>query len=252
MPRTARQGSNSGIYHVMVRGINRQDIFLDHEDYERYLSTLSVVKARSGCRIHSYCLMNNHVHLLLQEGEEKLSQVMKRIGASYVRWYNTKRQRVGHLFQDRFQSQAVEDDAYLLTVARYIHQNPVKAGLAIDYPWSSYQTYALPEQSSGGLVDTDLVLGVAGGRQQFIEDSAAEVVAVQALEDCHPVSDETVGGILRELLGGQVPGALKVMKKRERDETVRQLRSLPGVTCAQIARITGLSLSAVLKTSKTD
>lgn len=88
--------------------------------------------------------MDNHVHILIREGKEPLSKVMKRIGVSYVYWYNWKYERNGHLFQDRYKSEPVEDDKYLLTVIRYIHQNPLKAGIvdSIDqYQWSSHHEY---------------------------------------------------------------------------------------------------------------
>lgn len=143
MPRTAREKSESGIYHVMLRGINRQVIFQDDEDCEKYLQGLSECKTVSGFTLHAYCLMGNHLHLLIQEGKEPLEQVFKRIGVRYVYWYNWKYKRSGHLFQDRFKSEPVNGDAYFLTVLRYIYQNPVKAGLcksAADYPWGSEST----------------------------------------------------------------------------------------------------------------
>ena len=85
--------------------------------------------------------MSNHIHLLIEEGREDLGIVFRRIGARYVYWYNRKYKRSGHLFQDRYKSEAVKNDKYLLTVLRYIHQNPIKAGIENDirkYPWSSY------------------------------------------------------------------------------------------------------------------
>lgn len=141
MPRSARKQSESGIFHVMLRGIDRQVIFQDDEDCEKYLQCLSDCQKVSGFTLHAYCLMGNHVHLLLQEGLEPLSQIFKRLGVRYVYWYNWKYKRTGHLFQDRFKSQPIEDDTYFLAVLRYIYQNPVKSGLCKkpeEYPWSSY------------------------------------------------------------------------------------------------------------------
>ena len=103
--------------------------------------------------------MGNHVHLLIKEGKETLSNTMKRIGASYVYWYNWQYNRKGHLFQDRFKSEAVEDDAYFLMVLRYIHQNPLKAGLTNDiasYKWSSYKEYMTETK----IVNVDFVLSL--------------------------------------------------------------------------------------------
>jgi len=103
--------------------------------------------------------MGNYVHLLVKEGKEELSNTMKRIGTAYVYWYNWQYGRKGHLFQDRYKSEAVENDRYFLTVLRYIHQNPIKAGLVKDietYEWSSYKEYI----GEKGIVDTDFVLSM--------------------------------------------------------------------------------------------
>ena len=113
----------------MLRGINQQQIFEDEEDNLRFLETLFKYKQQCGYEIYAYCLMGNHVHILLKEGKEDLTLVLKRIAGSYVYWYNWKYHRSGHLFQDRFKSEPVENDIYFLTVIRYIHQNPVKAGV---------------------------------------------------------------------------------------------------------------------------
>ena len=144
MPRNARSKSESGIYHIMLRGINRKSIFEDREDCERFLATLERYKKICGYEIFAYCLMVNHIHILLKVGDEDVDLIMKRLAGSFVFWYNNKYERVGHLFQDRFRSEPVEDDTYFLTVLRYIHQNPVKAGI-VDKPekyiWSSYNEY---------------------------------------------------------------------------------------------------------------
>ena len=135
MPRQARKKSNSGVYHIMLRGINRQLIFEDDEDMQRFIETLKRYKDECGYSLYAFCLMGNHIHLLLKEGEEPISTILKRIAGSYVYWYNWKYGRSGHLFQDRFKSEPVEDDAYFLTVLRYIHQNPVKARICKKADW---------------------------------------------------------------------------------------------------------------------
>ena len=144
MPRAARKRSATDIYHVMLRGINRNAIFQDDEDHRRFLRTLSDCKQVSGFRLYAWCLMPNHIHLLVHVQKEPLELIIKRIGSRFVWWYNMKYERVGHLFQDRYRSEPVEDDTYFLTVLRYIMQNPVKAGLADapgGWPWSSYIHY---------------------------------------------------------------------------------------------------------------
>ncbi len=115
MPRTARQKSESGIYHVIMRGINRQTLFEDEEDSTKMLHTLQRYREKSKYELYAYCLMGNHLHLLLKEGQEPLETVMRRICGSYVLWYNKKYERVGYLFQDRYKSEPVDTEAYFLT-----------------------------------------------------------------------------------------------------------------------------------------
>jgi REP element-mobilizing transposase RayT len=103
--------------------------------------------------------MSNHIHLLIKEGKEDLGIVFRRIGSKFVYWYNWKYKRSGHLFQDRYKSEVVENDKYFLTVLRYIHQNPVKAGIVgsmIKYPWSSYNEYF----GKNGICDISFVLSL--------------------------------------------------------------------------------------------
>ena len=102
MPRVARIKSKSKIYHIMIRGINQQNIFSVDEDYEKFIAILAKYHKKSEYEIYAYCLMGNHVHLLIKEGKEALSHAMKRIGTSYVSWYNWQYNRKGHIFQDRY------------------------------------------------------------------------------------------------------------------------------------------------------
>lgn len=144
MPRHMRMRSNTRIYHIMTRGNERKNIFNDDEDRLRFIRTIEKKSIESGFQIYGYCLMDNHVHLLINEGEEGIAKVMKRINVSYVYYFNKKYKRIGHLFQDRYKSEAIENEEYLLAALRYIHNNPVKAGIvkrAGEYKWSSYNSY---------------------------------------------------------------------------------------------------------------
>ena len=159
MPRDVRKSSESGIYHIMLRGINRQDIFADEEDIQRLIETIIRFKDVSKYELFAYCIMSNHVHFLIRESGEPISNAIKRISSSYVYWYNKKYERCGHLFQERFKSEAVNSDEYFLTVLRYIHQNPIKAGMSKDiakYKWSSYIEYI----EKATLTDTDFALNI--------------------------------------------------------------------------------------------
>ena len=153
MTRQARKKSMSGVYHVMLRGINKNDIFHDRMDYVKFRKLLGQVAypvdelghpMPPKCRFYAYCIMTNHVHLLVKEESDNLATLIKRIGGAYAQYYNVKYQRVGHLFQDRFRSEPVDDEAYFVTLLRYIHQNPVAAGMTkyvMDYEWSSWREF---------------------------------------------------------------------------------------------------------------
>ncbi|VBB06790.1 Hypothetical protein LUCI_2026 [Lucifera butyrica] len=144
MPRHSRSLSESKIYHIMIRGNERRNIFLDDDDRLRFVHILYEKCADNQISIYAYCLMDNHVHLLINEGKDQVSRIMKRINVSYVYYFNKKYGRVGHLFQDRFKSEAIKNDQYLMAAVRYIHNNPVKAGIVdnpIQYKWSSYYLY---------------------------------------------------------------------------------------------------------------
>ena len=127
----------------MLRGANKQEIFHDDED-SWFLHTLVRYKKEIELSVFGWCLMGNHVHMLLKEGKESISDTMRRIGVSYVLFYNDKYLTSGHLFEGRFRSEPVNSEAYLKTVVRYIHQNPVKAGLVNrveEWKWSSCRGY---------------------------------------------------------------------------------------------------------------
>ena len=132
--------------HVVQRGNNRQPCFLDERDYRRYLDHLGNACGRSGCSVHAYVLMPNHVHLLVSADEAGgQSRMMQSLGRRYVRYFNDRHGRSGTLWEGRFKASLVDSDAYLLTCMRYIELNPVRAGLCScpgDYPWSSYRSNA--------------------------------------------------------------------------------------------------------------
>ncbi|HCW03277.1 MAG TPA: transposase, partial [Clostridium sp.] len=161
MPRTAREKSSGDIYHVMLRGINRQLIFQDEEDSEYFIEVLAQCSAVSGFGLYASCLMGNHVHLLIHVKNEPLATIMTRIGVRYVTWYNTKYERIGHLFQDRYKSEAINDNTYFMTVLRYILNNPVKARIcknSAEYSLSSASSYF----NRNGITDTAFAEHISG------------------------------------------------------------------------------------------
>jgi len=144
MARSLRVEYPGAYYHVMNRGNKREDIFMSDYDRKKFLEYLSIVKERFSINIHTYCLMSNHYHLLLEIQEPNLSKAIKWLNGSYALYVNAKYKRGGHLFQGRFKSIIIEADLYLKELSRYIHLNPVRANMVetpSKYQWSSYSAY---------------------------------------------------------------------------------------------------------------
>ena len=161
MVRIARENSPTFIYHVMFRGNGKMDIFLDDEDKRKFLTIIEYKQKVSEYDVVGFCLMTNHVHLLVKTNKESIGQSMKRIGISYAHYFNKKYNRVGHVFQDRFRSEAIDNERYLLAALRYIHNNPVKGGIVEEpaqYRWSSYNHYIETNQNRNSFVDTQFIL----------------------------------------------------------------------------------------------
>ena len=250
MPRVPRIKSKSGIYHIVMRGINRQSIFEDEEDCMKFVQTLQKYKEISGYKLFAYCLMGNHLHLLLMEGKEPLEQAMRRICCSYVFWYNRKYGRVGYLFQDRYKSEAVEDDAYFLTVLRYIYQNPVKAGLVTKiqaYKWSNYNEYLEKEK----VTDISFVLGMFSINTEEAVKSFIEYMNKPASEVCLDISDkfkttdEDARIIIRKLCKVDSADELQRLEASERNKYIKILRDEYKLSIRQIERLTGISRGVV-------
>ena len=242
MPRSMREKSQTGIYHVMLRGINQQIIFNDLEDYQKFIEILNDCKAISGYEIYAYCLMNNHAHILLKVQKEDLSQIFKRIGVRYVHWYNWKYNRRGHLFQDRFKSEPVENEEYFLTVLRYIHQNPVKAGITktIDeYRYSSYNEYI--EKKTNSLVDIKFALDMLGEKEfiRFNNENNENKCMEYDYSDYRITDNDAMEIISRESGCANIEQFLNLSIER-RDNSIRIYKEM-GMSIRQISRLTGVS-----------
>lgn len=164
MARPLRIEYPGALYHVTTRGNERKDIFKSRKDREQFLSYLESAMHRYGAVIHAYCLMGNHYHLLLETPHGNLSQIMKHINSSYTMYHNVKWKRVGHLVQGRYKAILVEADTYLCELSRYMHLNPVRAGVVAapeGYPWMSYHCYTGDEAAPTWLT-TSFILGCFG------------------------------------------------------------------------------------------
>ncbi|MCM3617916.1 transposase [Sutcliffiella horikoshii] len=248
MPREARKTSKTRMYHIMIRGINRQTIFEEEEDKERFLLTLKKYQEKSDYKVYAYCLMDNHIHLLIKESEEEpLSLAVKRISSSYVFWYNWKYQRIGHLFQERYKSETIETKDYFLTVLRYIHQNPLKAGLAscvFTSKWTSITEYL----SHPSIIETKPVFNLFSTNhrealhhfKQYMNKPNDD----QCLDYTFKLTDSEVRVYLSEL-GITNKNKLQQMDPYDRNSILIELKKQKGISNVQIARITGISKSVI-------
>ena len=151
MARTARILMNNASYHLITRGSRRENVFLDEDDFNRYLHTLWKYKKKFSSKIYAYCLMSNHVHLLVDPLDHaNLNKFMHALNLSYAMYFNYKYKKCGHLWQNRYKSFVVQNDEYLINVISYIEYNPIRANIcqrAEDYLWSSYRYRVLGENN---------------------------------------------------------------------------------------------------------
>ncbi|MDL4841744.1 transposase [Aquibacillus rhizosphaerae] len=258
MPRKARIRSASGIYHIMWRGANRQEIFHDEEDCRYFLHTINKYKVKSGIHVLGWCLMNNHVHLLIREGQEEISTTMKRIGVTFVWYYNLKYTTTGHLFQDRYKSESVETIRYLLTVIRYIHQNPMKAGIVSkidEWRWSSLLGYLDKTVFPSDLLDCDYILKMFSENRDTAQERFKEFHKRTNKDECldeqvivrKRFTDVEARKEIKHVLGSIEIAQVKSLPKLDRDVILQKVKEIDGISQRQAARILGVSSNLIFK-----
>lgn len=156
------------LYHVIVRGNHRQKTFQNGRDYQTYLERLARYRRQFGITVYAYCLMPNHVHLLVETGSQPLSRFMQGLQQSYTQYFNRKHHKVGHLFQGRYKAIICDKDEYLLSLVRYIHLNPIRANIVQkfdEYPYSGHHNYL--EGRASEVLEPEQVLDMLGGRAGY-------------------------------------------------------------------------------------
>lgn len=195
MARPLRIEFPGAIYHVVNRGVERRVLFSDPEDHLEFLKSTVAHSTRIGAELHAYCLMPNHYHLIIGTPEGRLRDLMRGINGDHARRYNRKYIRVGHLFQGRYTAVLLQDDEHLVQAVRYVHENPVKAGLEEEptaFRWSSAKCYARL-RSHEVPIRFDLVLGILSRNMQeaariLLNPDSAEKAALH-----DPVKDAIAG-----------------------------------------------------------
>lgn len=240
MARQARVKSTTGIYHVILKGLDGRNIFLDDSDRSIFIEKLNKARETGGFQLYAYCLMDNHVHLLIKEGEE-LGTSIKRITVGYVQLHNNKYGRIGHLFQNRFSSEVVEEEQYLMAVVRYIHRNPLNAGMVArleEYPWSSYEKVIQAYQVNSTTLDIEIIKDYFPTAADFVrfseEENQDECLEInQKIRWC----DSQLADMLRQNSEYQNLGELSVDK---RNRLIKQIQQETGSSIRQLSRVLGL------------
>ena len=168
MPRHPRLHASGLLFHIIVRGNNKQDIYLDSTDYEEFLDAIEGTRTRYPFYLYAYVLMPNHFHLLVEVRETPTARLMQALLTRYARGFNRRHQRSGHVFQGRYKAIVCEQDSYLLELVRYIHLNPVRARLVRrpgQWPWSGHREYL--GKTRRGLIDPGPVQEVLGPPDQY-------------------------------------------------------------------------------------
>lgn len=242
MSNNGRKVSKSGFYHAMIRGVNRQTIFSDDYDRRFFLKELKTNIRKFQLEVHAFCLMDNHVHLLLKAEMNMLSRYMRTILTNYVTYYNKKQNRSGHLLENRFKSETVEDDKYYLVVLRYILQNPEKAFICStdQYRWSSFHSYDFDS-----FIETSYAIELCGSKNELIrfllENNRDECLEILPSKD---EKEQKYQIYMKNILGKIEFSDLKSLSRNQRNLYIREMRRC-NIPVRFISNITGISRGVI-------
>jgi len=251
MPRRSRVTNETDTYHIMSRGIDRQLLFEDRKDFMKYKEILAKYVRECGIVLYAYCLMDNHVHLAVKVSEVPLHMFVKKLNVSYVQYFNYKYQRSGPLFQDRYRCELILSDTQLIRTIRYIHANPVKAGLCRspeEYDHSSYSEFLF--NSADNLAGFDNVSKMFSSIMEF-EDFSRQNDDRNYLDisNTERINDRNALLMIKDRYPDLEPRSIIRLNKSERNAFIMDMRSL-GLSINQICRITGLTKGIVAKVRK--
>ena len=251
MVRTARIKSESGYYHILLRGNNRSCIFHDNQDRKKFLTILSEQVDKGFISVIAYCLMDNHLHLLIRENINQLADAMRSLNTAYALYFNKKHDRSGHLFQNRYQSESINDDKYLFAALRYIHQNPINANICThveNYHWSSDLYYRNPELKS--FIDTGILCFINRDRAIAIGEYIRLMKNLEK-ETFLEIPEEILSHaeiktlVDAELKSAGVNDLYGISNKKALAVAIRVLHRKHGLSIRKIAEATNISKSTV-------
>ena len=257
MPRQFRTLSSSKIYHIIFKGIDDTNIFYTSEDKSTFLEKIKLSKKEFPFKIYAYCLMNNHVHLIIEAESNMLSKSMKSLLIRYVYYFNKTYQRKGPLFQNRFYSKNVENQDYFLSVCRYVHRNPEKAGIAKTekYKWSSYNEYIGNEK----IINKKVLMHYFNNDiSEFIKyTTRLEVEEMENLYDyaeyeiINRLSDEELIQIIMKKFKicdmNEFANFFKTREKENLENDIKIIKKIKGSCKSQVARVIRVNKRIVSK-----
>ncbi|WP_404404928.1 transposase [Jeotgalibacillus malaysiensis] len=256
MPRTSRIVSKSGIYHISIRGVNRQLMFYDDADRTFLLNKLLFLKVETGFQLYAWCLMDNHIHLVIKEEHISISKIMQRLNASYTIYLNRKYDGTGTIYDGRFYSTPIETVPYLRTVIRYTHQNPVRSLIVSspsEYKWSSCQHYYGKSTNFNSLTNIENILKLFSlNIEESIKHFIEYTESIYELPWKNPskklkLSDAQALDIIQEHIANIKIPLIKKLPKLERNLIIRNLKSINGLNASQLSRILGIPKSVIWK-----
>ena len=249
MTRHLRKFSNSKIYHIIIKGIDAEDIFYDDMDRNVFLEKIKLTKKEFNYEVYAYCLMTNHVHMVIKVLDEDLSRAVQSLTIRYVSYFNKKYDRKGPFVQNRFNSKNIENQKYFLEVCRYVHRNPEKANLekTNKYKWSSYREYIGNEK----IINRKVLLHYFGNNiENFISytnkvESVSEMINIADFELENKLSDDEVIKIILNLFNlNSVTEIISFFKDRKQ---IKKLNVIKNIHKNQIARIIRVDRKTVSK-----
>lgn len=245
MARCNRNQSKLDVYHLVFKGANKQTIFEDYNDQTYFLALVSYYKLIENFEVHAYCLMSNHAHVLIKSDHQAVSRIAQKISSPYAKWYNYKRNRTGPLFNGRYRRVPIDDIHYYRNTIRYIHQNPVRAGiisnsLAMRYPFSSYHEFIYKNT----LCETKSALKYFDGLDALIDYHGVMSDPKAFKFDYDQVTESEARKIILEILETDNVQEINRMDKKTRNEKILLILN-EGIKQRQLARLTGISRNVI-------
>ena len=240
MPRQPRVYSRTDIYHIMIRGINKEKIFIKGIYKSKLLNIIQEISEEVDFNLIAYCVMNNHLHLLIKANNHELTTFMRKLNIKYAMYYNKAEDRYGHVFQDRFRSEAVEDEEYLFGVLRYIHNNPIKAGIThnmLDYKWSSADDYVKHESDIISDIYLGKILRLFGSTKKFIDFHKLDdnIVYIDTKEEENENIQSIINKVTKNFINKYQFTDIKQIKQHQKEELAEELIKLNVCTLKEIA-----------------